>query len=162
MTERLQESQNRSNEPHEYYAPGTIPPCARWNIWIGREIEGTIDIGVWTLFVRFMPRGFSLENLLQSHPDIKRVWFCKEFRQWEIVREATKLFKTVCLEVSPSSAPPPKEVTDVVTCYFKFDYCLPKPGDFICVGKPFQDEAFRVGTGAKVSPSCYLDDTYIA
>jgi hypothetical protein len=139
------------------------PECANWKIWTGLEIEGSSEIGETTLFIRelvvtdleadysFMNRGGS----------IKRIWFCKEFVDWPFLRVLSKHFAIVCIEATPKTYENiPKDIRSNFRIYLKVKQEL-KPGDFICVGPGFMDEAFQIGTGKKVTPEMYQNDIRI-
>jgi hypothetical protein len=146
------------------------PPCSTWSIWVGKEIEGTTDIGVSTLFIRRIPesqckpeRDFSFMAGLGG--GIKRVWFCKEFMNWPVMEAIAKHFEHCCIEATPVSyVAIPKRIRDRFQVYIKvsFGHGLNlKPGDVVCVGPAFADEAFTIGQGAKVEPNLYLNDIKI-
>lgn len=154
------------------------PPCAEWRIWKGPEVEGTRSVGVSTLFIR------SLQDFSGATPTVdwsflkksgcERVWFCKEFYRseptddqgnfiaWGLVRAIGKHFSEICLEVEPKDyCSIPKDIKASATIYLKVLDVELKKGDFICVGPAFADEAFQIGTGAKVTPEVYLNDVRI-
>jgi len=141
------------------------PPCAEWRIWKGQEIEGTQGIGEWTLFIR------SLEDFPNLAPEdcfifkeksgCTRVWFCKEYTLWPMIRAIGEYFDKVCIEVEPKCYDSiPKDLRRKATIYLKVKTPL-KDGDFVCVGPAFSDESFEIGTGAKVTPEAYLKDKRI-
>ena len=164
------------------------PECGKWKVWLGREIEGTTDLGEWTLFVREIPLGETFKSLWQkalialpyaNRGEIvgKRIWFCEEFFhqpiRWGFIYEALEAgFTKVCLCFvfpfhSPAldwfirSSPFPKES---VQTYLKLssDLKFLKPGDHICIGDKFADESFCIGQGKKVTPADYRNDIRIA
>lgn len=144
------------------------PPCAQWSVWIGKEIEGTSCIGQETLFVRALKgvtalNAGALKSTLTRNGRIERVWFCKEFSDWDTLRAIAKMFKHVCIEATPKTyetLPSEFRTESKYRIYLKVSMSL-KPGDFICVGPAFSDESFEVGTGTKVNPSQYNNDTRI-
>jgi hypothetical protein len=145
------------------------PECSQWALWTGKEIEGDKDLGTETLFIRkldttaedFRKAGQTLVDSMTRKGAIKRVWFTKEFKNWALLREIAKHFQTVCLEVSYKEYDHlPQDFKARFTLYVKFPVMM-KAGDFICVGPAFQDEAFRIGTGNKVSPEAYVHDKKI-
>lgn len=145
-----------------------LPPCATWNIWKGPEIEGTDSIGVQTLFIRSLSAfpGVSAASdlsFLRKSSKCSRVWFCKEFKDWPLLEAIAKHFDEVCVEVEPKCyVSVPKRIKKRVKIYLKV--VLPEPlkeGDFICVGEPFRDEAFKFGAGASVCMEQYLKDIKI-
>jgi hypothetical protein len=141
------------------------PPCANWSLWKGPEVEGTNGLGVSTLFIRSLAKfnvGPEDDLSFLSHKSLcSRVWFCKEFTDWEMIRAISKFFDQVCIEVLPKNFDAvPKDIRESATIYLKVSTPL-KNGDFVCVGPAFSDEAFEIGTGAKVNPEKYLGDTQI-
>lgn len=145
------------------------PECSKWSIWIGKEVEGSSDIGVETLFIRslsttvdeFERQADALIPAMTRRGEITRVWFCKEFTDWKLLRAIAKHFKTVCMEVSIKQyGNLPRDFQTDFTIYLKVNLLM-KAGDHICVGPPFQDEAFKIGTGVKVTPQQYSNDRKI-
>jgi len=135
------------------------PPCKRWGLWKGKEIEGDKDLGVLTLFVRRAELQAILDALSED-PTITRVWFCHEFREYKAMQTLFRQFKkhTFCVEVTEKSSERlPRWVWDKLTVYYKLRVSL-KAGDFVSVGEAYADETFRLGTGAKVLPDQYLPD----
>ena len=143
------------------------PPCSEWKVWRGKEIEGTTQIGVETLFIRDLP-GATVESMtpeflakISRNGQTARVWFCKEFSDWPLARAIIKWFKTACLEVNHRTVDcVPKDLKATCVLYYKVPSQL-KRGDFICAGPAFNDEAFAIGTGASVKPENYLADIRI-
>jgi hypothetical protein len=128
-----------------------LPDCSTWGIWEGKEIEGTTELGVLTLFVR---RG-NYQKFLDFY---ERVWFCKEYDNWQNILSTAKSGKSVCLEVTMETLPKvPKDVLESVQIYLKIEAKL-KENDHICIGTAFKDEALRIGSGQKVFPEQYKDD----
>lgn len=146
----------------------TKPPCSTWKVWLGAEIEGSHDIGEKTLFIRELPKDTKLSSDLSfmKKAGAQRVWFCKELlvwaantTNWPIIRKIMDLFPKVCLETVPAfHTCIPKDIRDKARVYLKIDNVELKPGDQICVGPAFSDEAFESGKGVKVNPSAYLND----
>jgi len=127
------------------------PECHDWGIWEGNEIEGTTDMGVITLFVR---RG----DPSKYWDEYQRLWFCKEYQDYDMLLKAKNLGKIVALEVTPETLLVlPREVRLSVQLYLKIDAGL-KIGDHVCVGTAFKDQAFMIGEGAKVEPWQYSGD----
>lgn len=153
-----------------------IPNCAHWNLWVGREVEGTVDVGTPTLFCRNFPinrEGNTPEaklNWLYAQavkaaklPTIKRIWFCKEWRDELVVLAAIKAGWDVCVEMDlkfRSSWSYPSIMLNA-RIYFKLPIIL-KPGDFLCVGRAYRDEAFQIGGGVPVTPQLYGSDIFVA
>jgi hypothetical protein len=146
-----------------------IPECAKWEIWRGAEIEGVSGLGDETLFIRkfdttpesFAAGGQALIDKMTHKGMCRRVWFCKEFTNWGLLRVIARHFKTVCIEATPKTYDNlPRDFKANFTIYLKLNFLL-KEGDHVCVGASFQDEAFCVGTGAKVRPEQYANDVKI-
>ena len=133
------------------------PACASWDVWTGEEVEGTSDLGRTTLFIRRMS-GIKFVSLVAADWTVTRIWFCKEFRKWDVIREALACGYTVCVEGNPHR-PPPSDICNRVHVYWK--YPLPKDaksGDHVCMGPPFRDEAFVLGNGKRVTENDYAKD----
>lgn len=141
-----------------------IPKSKDWKIWKGGEIEGSKDLGVQTLFIRELKVDEKADlSFLPAKSKCKRVWFCKEFTDWKLLKRIAALFETVCIEVEPKNLESiPIEFRKKYNIYLKviLNYDL-KPGDFVCVGKPYEDEAFAIGSGNKVKPEQYGKDIRI-
>ncbi len=145
-----------------------LPPCARWEIWIGKEVEGEREHGEETLFIRDLGHKTIAELfMLCKQRKIERVWFCEEFGNWEIVREALVYFKKVCVAMRyPNCSPfrnpwPPSDVAARVRLYLKVvipSQFFLKNEDQICVGRPYNEETFEWGSVKETSPSDYLND----
>ncbi len=142
------------------------PECSKYNIWSGLEIEGHTGLGEETLFIRKLevkPADLT-EQLLNSftrNGKRTRVWFCKEFKNWKLLKVLSNHFKTVCLEVEMGTqSMVPRDIYNTVTIYLKVPIML-KPGDHVCVGPAFSDEAFKIGTGKRVNPDDYKNDKKI-
>lgn len=142
------------------------PACSKWKLWLGDEIEGTVERGVKTLFIRELPPKLQpTDDLSILKSKATRVWFCKEFTNWPLMFAIAELFgyENCCIEVEPKHlAAVPLKIRQGMRIYLKVTlfYQL-KPGDQICVGKRFADEAFEVGKGHKVSPEQYAADVRI-
>ncbi len=151
------------------------PPCANWNVWIGREVEGHISIDKSTLFIRRIdfPHQVNFKELKSRWaPKINRVWFCKEFNDMDVINSATKYFKEVCVELTLSQLTQmidcnPREarsfyrkVLSKVFIYLKVGNVL-KQGDHICVGNAFREESFVLNNGRRVTLKNYLGDKRI-
>jgi hypothetical protein len=138
------------------------PPCSKWLIWTGGEVEGTQDRDVFTLFIR----GFSEDvtaysvSIAAKAAGVERIWFCKEFRNWDVVREFCYRFKTVCIELELGQALPPGDMLYFpnLRIYYKVPSPGLRPGDQLCFGRPFHDEAFEIGKGISVTPDNYKED----
>ena len=145
----------------------TTPECAKWKMWVGPEVEGHSELGEQTLFIRdlattaqqFSAQAEELVPRMTKNGTIRRVWFCKEFVNWPLLREISRHFRTSCLEVTPKTyGNVPRDLMSNCVIYLKITDFFLKPGDHVCVGPNFQDEAFKIGTGAKVSPESYAGD----
>lgn len=144
------------------------PPCAKWDTWTGPEIEGSKYLGVKTLFIRrshLKPK--SLVSAIRA-ASFRRIWFCKEFLWNRPKTEQTKIFGALssdydlAFELTFWMKDMAEYYRKYGTVYFKLEtYGLIKPGDFLCVGPAFKDEAFLIGTGNKVAPTEYLSDRKI-
>lgn len=55
------------------------PPCARWGCWEGHEVEGSLQYGERTLFVRRLPKAARLREVFLKYGEYNRVWICHEF-----------------------------------------------------------------------------------
>lgn len=141
------------------------PPCAHWKAWIGPEIEGHTDLKEQTLFVRVG----DVLALLDEYPDITRVWLCKEFLfshcQASLVILCRKMRLRdvrIAVEVPLSQFSEYLFLRPFVNFYIKVELNTPLlPGDHICVGPAFNDEAFLIGSGNRVEPDQYLGDRQI-
>lgn len=145
------------------------PKCKSWKIWTGPEVEGTADRGVFTLFIReipdlnfFDPIDLKMGRLSRILKNVafNRVWFCKEFRDWDVIRKIADLAVTVVLEAVPGEIIP-QDLRLKIRVYWKIPEILPRKGDFICIGPPYFDEAFEIGTGTKVDAKEYASDQQI-
>jgi hypothetical protein len=134
------------------------PPCSKWKLWFGKEIEGYEDVGQKTIFVR----DASYEDIMTVVKETKatRIWFCKEYRDWKTIRRIERenpQFK-FCVEANQKTVNDiPSNVVSIVRVYFKLDLILPA-GSVLCVGAAFNDEAFVLGKGRKVVPDQYGND----
>ena len=147
------------------------PPCSGWKIWIGEEIEGSHDIGEKTLFIRALTKDVKPTSDLSFMKKVgaDRVWLCKELlvwaansTHWATIRKITSMFPKVCLETTPAFYTCiPEDIRKASRVYVKIDNIELKPGDQVCVGPAFSDEAFEIGKGVKVNPSAYLNDKKI-
>lgn len=140
------------------------PPCAKWKAWLGNEIEGQTHYKELTLFVR----AGDVLTLLDHHTGVNRVWLCKEFLFSHCEASLTILCRklrlrgvTVAVEVPLSQFREYGYLRPFVNYYIKVELNALLPGDHICVGPAFSDEAFLIGTGVKVAPEQYLDDVEI-
>lgn len=145
--------------------PRSLPACSKWGVWVGVEIEGSDALGEPTVFIRRLPpalynKGADL-SVLTHNGKYSRVWVCKEFEEWDMVRAFFKVFKKVVLEVSARTyGNLPRDIIQRAQLYYKLPVRL-KPGDVVCVGPAFEDESFVVGTGKKVTPDQYGKDVCI-
>lgn len=145
-----------------------LPDCSKWHVWKGPEVEGHSKKGVQTLFIRSLdkfPRISPSDDLsfLRKNSNCTRVWFCKEFTNWSLLKAIGKHFDEVCIEVEPKCLLAiPQKLRESCRIYLKV--VLPvqlKQGDHVCVGLPFADEAFEIGTGASVNPTDYQNDIQV-
>jgi hypothetical protein len=148
------------------------PPCSQWNVWIGDEVEGTISLGVKTIFVRDLKHS-SLEKLKQQFPGINRIWFCDEFRDWVEVEKALNLYESVCVtfEVSKMSyldfCKIPKTILKRVKVYWRstfpvwvIDFAV-NNGSQICLGEPYELLTFSAPYGRRVYGEDYGKDVKV-
>jgi len=127
-----------------------LPKCSKWNLWEGKEIEGNTDLGTKTLFVR-------AGNFEKYKKKFSRIWFCKEYRNFDKIRNVIDTHQ-VALEVTLNDISEiPSDVFQRVKIYLKVDATL-KNGDEICIGTPFYDEAFLIGSGNSVHGEQYQND----
>lgn len=137
------------------------PPCADWKVWVGCEVEGSSGLGEKTLFIRQLTVANPLTtdfSFLTKGGTISRVWFCKEFTDWRTLRAIRRLFSETCVEVTPKTIENvPKDIRNECRLYLKVNVSL-KKGDYVCVGPPFSDESFEMGTGHSVKETDYLKD----
>lgn len=147
------------------------PACASWKIWLGPEIEGNTDRGVITCFVRELPpsvgRWDQLMKMMLEHK-VSRWWFCEEFfttyrDAWNVVNLFASMYPKVCvcLDIFQRNKMPDR-IPDNVTLYYKLELRHLRKGDHVCIGPKYADEAFEIGTGAKVTPKEYAQDIRIA
>ena len=126
------------------------PECSKWQVWLGKEIEGIQDLGEMTLFVR------SDEWLKSDHlvpDDVSRVWFCYEYivflmaeRRWDTIVVAHNMYKRVCLEVDPFLLNlVPEGIRNFSKIYLRLGLLPLKEGDHISYGMPYE-EAYLVVT----------------
>lgn len=56
-----------------------LPECSKWKVWHGKEIEGSEQIGVTTIFLRHIDRNKLDQPLLTkiSKVDYGRIWICQ-------------------------------------------------------------------------------------
>jgi hypothetical protein len=136
------------------------PPCADWSIWEGLEVEGeqgATDKGAHTLFVR---RGLA-KALIALFALYDRVWFCVEFEDWDVVYVALNKGLKVCVEVDASTWPHvPEDIKQQAKVYYKVRAEL-KEGDVISAGVSFQEEHWKVGSGARNRVLDYTQDKCI-
>src|ERR1043166_8746902 len=112
-----------SKRESEFVDKITTPACAEWDIWIGKEVEGTVDLGEKTLFVRKLGTRTLYELFLKCREElIERVWFTEEFcheQNWGLIREATVIFKKVCVCTRAIVLRIPEDIKNKVRIYWK-------------------------------------------
>jgi hypothetical protein len=149
----------------------TDPPCSKWNIWYGGEVEGADDLGVKTIFVRDL-KDRSLASLRKDYPHIHRIWFCDEFRDWVTIEEALSLYHTVCITVNyPISRRDFENIPMSILRRAKFYWrisveswlitALSALECHICLGKPYEELIVKSSYGSRVSKEIYCSDTKI-
>lgn len=144
------------------------PPCSTWSVWTGLEIEGNKEVGAKTMFIRrFAPPFDQLKTWLWEH-SISRVWICKEMvhflhrkGQWTDFMNTMKEANVTSIAIEATLFNVrmiPLDVFNEARIYLKITAGL-KPGDQICVGRAFHDEAFEIGSGVRVTEEQYGQDT---
>lgn len=149
------------------------PPCSKWSVWLGPEIEGLNQIGTRTLFVR---KGDVIESLARAadmgYGQIKRIWLCKEYLMSHAREDlltlmgriqSRNIMTSVAVEVPAHRFHEYDYLRPFVRFYIKLDIRGVERGDHVCVGPAFNDEAFALsqGLGNKVTPDQYLNDVFI-
>jgi hypothetical protein len=149
------------------------PPCSKWSLWLGKEVEGTLDVGKQTLFVRFASLSQIYEAII-AHK-VTRVWFCEEYNDWaDISYLALSLANrgikpmTFCFSVLYSNLPKfPLALKSslaangvVSQIYLRVPVTLAQLSqvDQVCVGMPYNDVIFSTQLGLKMSPADYSED----
>jgi hypothetical protein len=152
---------SRSKHLAKALPKGEEPPCANWQVWTGKEIEGFTYINHKTLFVRSL-KLVTLDELRADYPKINRIWFCQEMlaEDQQAMARALDMWACVCVECFIDDV----MIGDIwkrAHIYLKLPFNLTPMKDHICIGEAFHDEAFQIGTGRKVNPVQYLDDERI-
>jgi len=155
----LNVSQNLSSQPE----------CAKWNLWVGDEVEGgNGQLGVKTLFVRDATESFIIQSARDHR--VKRIWFCKEFLvpikpQCRVIDNFIDEYD-VAVEVDLRLL---GLLPDRIcrTCQLFLKLPLPnveklKKGDFVCIGGAFNDVLLNMSDGLKMNPELYKKDTRIS
>lgn len=161
------------------------PPCAKWGIWVGKEIEGEDQLGQGTLFVRYT-NGYPIEDVLRvaeyyRQAPYYRVWICKEMltgnmscksanvvelvrairRKWPAVVafEVSTPEEYACVSEARTQLVDADEIVESRMVIFVKIPWLPnlKPNDYVCAGPAFNDIAIRA-YGNQVKPEQYLND----
>lgn len=161
------------------------PPCAKWGVWTGKEIEGEDQLGCHTLFLRYT-NGHTLENVLRVaeyylQGPYFRVWVCKEHISGNLgcyasnvaafVRTVQAKWKAVvafevstpeeysCVSEARDQMITDREITaDRMVIFVKIPWVTDsKPDDYICVGPAFKDTAVKIA-GTQVHPEQYAND----
>lgn len=142
------------------------PSCAKWKLWVGREIEGRIQLGVKTLFVRDASMS-EIEKAIEKY-QLRRVWFCFEFMQpgkmytiFRLCSRHAKISFVAEMKYETMSTLAHYSLREHLQVYLKLPELDLRPGDHICVGPAFSDEALLIGTGHKVKPELYEEDIRI-
>lgn len=135
------------------------PPCSKWHLWIGKECEGKAGINMLTVFIREISEELANDpKRLTNQGKFRRVWFCKEFKNWKQLRAIAEQFDEVCVEVTPKNWDNvPRDILAKYRIYLKVNYPL-KDGDHVSVGLPFHEETFLVGEGKRNKPEDYMSD----
>lgn len=126
-----------------------------WKIWSGKEIEGDIDKGVETVFIRECEL-----NDLNLILKFERIWFCEEFKNWGIIRECLNNHSNVNVSVYMEEFQQvPSDIKQSCRLYLKIKGL--KQNDIIGVGENYYQEFFTIGSGEKVAPQDYSEDIFI-
>ncbi len=161
MTELSKESQTSSPSPERIK---DIPACAAWGVWLGPEIEGHDSLGEKTLFIRRLNPTLPISHYFQWRlKGVNRVWFTKEFLNWNTIREFARVYEKICLETNKHTYNGiPSDLRKRARLYYKLEPSVRlKDGDHICVGAAFRDESFLIGSGNAVIPEYYNRDEFI-
>lgn len=143
----------RDNEENDFIKPN----CSTWSIWEGLELEGNVDIGVKTLFIR----NCSKEDITKHCKNYTRIWFCEEFKNWELIRYCKTLCPNINLAVYYEDMKDlPVDIFDMCRLYVKLNLQL-KHGDQLGVGKDFRQEFFVIDNGIKIDNTIYHKDVFI-
>lgn len=141
-----------------------VPPCSKWKIWEGPEVEGSTQIGAVTLFVR---EGIHFPIHVTEHT--QRIWFCKEMLDTLSTPAGFRLLEGF-RRVRPNITLAFEVPLDTLSCwlplrkfgafYIKFDLSgYIKPGDTLCFGAPYNDRFHLVSAAATpVQPYDYSSD----
>lgn len=131
------------------------PKCANWSLWEGNEVEGNTDKGVKTLFIRKIVDKKEILSWLNAYD---RIWFCEEFQDQDFIKQAIKIHNNINISLYVNDIDKyTKWNLKNSRVYLKIPIVL-KPKDYICIGKPFEDESFEIGSGFKVKPKDYIND----
>jgi hypothetical protein len=155
-----------NQEPiHSIHESLPKPPCSKWDKWIGAESEGHTDIGKMTVFVRKVSCLSDLieyrdQMALKYNQPISRVWFCIEFRNWDLIRACVPYFDQICVAVSPTEDVPPWQGGYHCRLYVRIPMNFKlRPGDYVAVGPDYHEEMFEIGTGDRNTPELYKNDS---
>lgn len=157
-----------------------LPACHKWSLWLGKEVEGSADVGEQTLFVRNATPQEVMDRPFLGTPALNRVWFCKEFVTGTDATSFTNLLKALvkkkvklAIELDDATVIAAnlhkgalaRLIAEKCAVYYKTanaGFPLSAKKDYICAGPAFSDEAFDVGTGKRVKPSAYAKDIKLA
>lgn len=115
-----------------------LPNCNNWAVWKGKEIEGETSLGMDTLFVR---REFNTKDLndLKILSFFNRVWFTRDFKDFDTIRKVISMDKEVALEVRYQDLDLlPQDIFQAAQLYVVLDKFLPA-GSHIKTGESFQE-----------------------
>lgn len=143
----------------------TTPASANWKVWKGVEIEGQLDLGVPTLFVRSHFNPLASPADMHILGEFNRVWFCKEFRNWDTIEFVALTPRRVCVEVMYHDFDDlPAVVRDRCVIYLVLPRDL-KSIDHVKIGTPYEEVILMTGglvrPGWKVETAKYHGDEVI-
>jgi len=141
-----------------------LPPCSKWNIWEGDEIEGFTDIGIETLFIRDANK----KEIKKYSKSYSRIWLTNEYQKIskKNVKFLLSLQKHICIDLTLDKylKLKRKERTDILDnfqIYIRINDLKLKPRDHIKIGDLFYEESFLVGSGKIVNTNLYHNDKFI-
>lgn len=124
------------------------PPCKKWAVWLGDEIEGFHDLGEKTIFVRDWESYVSLSDLDKRKAE--RIWLCAECIERMIDGEMLSLqinklcihYRKVCLDLPIALA---LRISNIllskprVRCYIRLGDLALDSEDSISFGLPYNE-----------------------
>lgn len=141
-----------------------LPPCSKWNIWEGKEIEGFTDLNYLTLFIR---KATKLE-IKKYSKTYNRIWITNEYQKLsrKNVEFLLSLQKHICIDLTLEKyfklkKQGRRDILDNFQVYVRINDLVLKTNDHIKIGKLFYEESFLVGAGKKVETELYHNDKFI-